>query len=219
MPDLESSFIDWKTVPRVGVPFIDEEHKQLVDIINKIYESVSSGVVSKPDLLRIMMELFDYTVFHFDNEDKVMNEVGYPQRDDHLKQHDKLQQQVLDFTTSFFEFEVDVRKNLLDVLKSWLVVHIENTDQPLSDFIVSKGLDPKMFSKSGKDTQDKKPLTLQDAFLEIKKSNQEVKNAFKELEKSRQDIEDLKSRIDVLEKGIDECGTMVFSGLFVKFIK
>ncbi len=200
MPDLESSFIDWTKVPRVGVPFIDEEHKQLVDIINKIYESVSSGAASKPDLLSIMMELFDYTVFHFDNEDKVMDEVGYPQRDEHLQQHDKLQQQVLDFTTSFFEFEVDVRKNLLDVLKTWLVVHIENTDQPLSDFIVGRGLDPEMFSKSSNDAKDKKPLTLQDAFLEIKKSNQEVKKALSELVKAKKEITGLKSRINILEK-------------------
>jgi hypothetical protein len=47
MREHDEPFIDWETVPKVGVPVIGFEHKQLVVLINRLYQSVASGVVSK----------------------------------------------------------------------------------------------------------------------------------------------------------------------------
>ncbi|MBF0382287.1 MAG: hemerythrin family protein [Magnetococcales bacterium] len=170
----QTQFIDWDKVPRVGVPVIDFEHQQLVIIINKLYNSVTSGVVSRSELLQIMLDLFDYTVYHFTAENKIMVEVGYPQAEQHSKKHESLQEQILDFASSFFEYEVDVREDLLQVLKTWLVEHIVKSDQPIKQHLVKCGIDPNRFAHSETQKNEKKALTLTDAFLEIKKNRSEI---------------------------------------------
>jgi hemerythrin len=170
----QTQFIDWEKVPRVGVPIIDYEHKQLVVLINKLHHSVTSGVVSKSELLQIMLDLFDYTVYHFNAEDKLMAEVGYPHRENHGKKHDNLQGEILDFASSFFEYEVDVREDLLEVLKTWLVEHIIKSDKPIKLHIDKRGIDPNQFVQSDFHKKKEKPPTLADAFLEIKKNRNQI---------------------------------------------
>lgn len=178
-------FIFWQDVPKVGIPIIDSDHKKLVEIINQLYYSIIVEKLNKPALLNILLELFDYTVHHFKTEENIMQNYDMPGREEHKIYHDNLQNQVLDFASIFFEYDVDVRKDLLDFLKQWLVVHIEKSDRLIADFIHKNGYSVEMSNDCRPDFSIKKKMTLQDAFLEIRRAHQEINR--------------LKDRLDRLE--------------------
>lgn len=62
------SFITWTLDLDTGFADIDDQHKVLVDKINKFYDVYQTGNVV--DIKIALQELLDYTVFHFDHEEK-----------------------------------------------------------------------------------------------------------------------------------------------------
>ena len=64
------SFITWTLDLDTGFADIDDQHKVLVDKINKFYDVYQTGNVV--DIKIALQELLDYTVFHFDHEEKML---------------------------------------------------------------------------------------------------------------------------------------------------
>ena len=69
------SFITWTLDLDTGFADIDDQHKELVDKINKFYDVYQTGNVV--DIKIALQELLDYTVFHFDHEEKMLEEANY----------------------------------------------------------------------------------------------------------------------------------------------
>ena len=63
--------IPWKSEYETGITEVDNQHKQLVDILNKLYEAMAVGK-GKDVLESIFNELTSYTLTHFSTEEKYM---------------------------------------------------------------------------------------------------------------------------------------------------
>ena len=59
-----------------GNELIDNEHKELIDRVNKLVESCENGK-EKVTAVKTLDFLMDYTEFHFSDEEKLQQEVGY----------------------------------------------------------------------------------------------------------------------------------------------
>jgi len=70
----------------VGVQLIDTQHKELVDRLNAV---VSMGVksVSNEETRKTLDLLGDYIVKHFNDEEALQNQSGYPKYEWHKAQH------------------------------------------------------------------------------------------------------------------------------------
>ena len=77
------SFITWTLDLDTGFADIDDQHKELVDKINKFYDVYQTGNVV--DIKIALQELLDYTVFHFDHEEKMLEEANYRMLEPHKK--------------------------------------------------------------------------------------------------------------------------------------
>ena len=60
-----------------GNELIDQQHKELIDRVNKLLESCYMGT-EKRAAIQTLNFLLDYTVFHFEAEEKLQQESGYP---------------------------------------------------------------------------------------------------------------------------------------------
>jgi len=66
----------WEDRFSVGSPTMDGHHKKLFEIINRMNEAMKEGEAS--DRIRgLISELLDYTVYHFSEEEKLMEQNGY----------------------------------------------------------------------------------------------------------------------------------------------
>ncbi|HDN26936.1 MAG TPA: hypothetical protein ENG03_07550 [Thioploca sp.] len=61
------ALFDWSDKYSVGVFRMDDHHKQIFDIVNKLHATMKEGK-AKEVIGPLMKELIDYTVFHFHEE-------------------------------------------------------------------------------------------------------------------------------------------------------
>ena len=69
-----------------GNELIDQQHKELIDRVNKLLESCYMGT-EKRAAIQTLNFLLDYTEFHFQAEEKLQEESGYPGIEAHKEQH------------------------------------------------------------------------------------------------------------------------------------
>jgi hemerythrin len=79
--------ISWNDSLSVGVLAFDNQHRRLIAIINKLHDAMKDGR-GKEVLDGIMLELVDYTVYHFLAEEKMFIDTGYPDYVAHKREHD-----------------------------------------------------------------------------------------------------------------------------------
>lgn len=124
--------IKWKDEYSIGVDRIDDEHKQLVKIANKAYEVLNNDLYTdKYDkIVEILKELEDYTVFHFNDEEDYMQQVGYKKFFSHKIEHDEFIQKIKNVDLNKMDYNQD--KYLLEIVNfivDWLVKHILEKDK------------------------------------------------------------------------------------------
>ena len=131
--------INWKDEFSVGVKEMDDQHKKLLAMINKLI--IEQKTLTDPKTIAdLLTEMTDYAQVHFRAEEYLMAEYGYEQKTLQEKQH----QAFIDKTISFCSAS-DIGPNilstaLLDYLGTWLVEHILQEDMKYKEFFRSKGL-------------------------------------------------------------------------------
>lgn len=131
--------INWKNEFSVGVKEMDEQHKKLLGMINRLIEEQHT-LTDPRTIADLLTEMTDYALVHFRAEEFLMAEYGYEQINAQEKQH----QAFIDKTISFYSAS-DIGPNvlsvaLLDYLGTWLVGHILQEDMKYKNFFKSKGL-------------------------------------------------------------------------------
>jgi len=124
--------IKWKEEYSVGIELIDSQHKRLFEIADQAYELLKNDYYTdKYDkIVTILQELKDYTVFHFNAEEKYMESIGYKRLLSHKVQHDDF----IDKINSYDLYQVDQDQDkyitdLLDFIIDWISNHILYTDK------------------------------------------------------------------------------------------
>jgi len=69
----------WDDAYSVGFEPIDNQHKELVKMINDLFESCKNGAAAADKaFLQTVVKAADYARKHFSDEDKYMQSSGYP---------------------------------------------------------------------------------------------------------------------------------------------
>jgi hemerythrin-like metal-binding protein len=124
------ALIEWTNDLVVDEGPIDDQHRQLVDIINKFDEANSRGKGSRV-MGTILNELMGYTQEHFSFEEKLLKDADFPNLSQHQSQHRQLIQKLERFQ---FEFNSGKRVTIeiKEFLKYWLTSHILKDDMDYS---------------------------------------------------------------------------------------
>ncbi len=126
------ALIVWDDDLDTGIEVIDNQHKRIVDYINKLDAARKTG--NKNDIGLVLDELVDYTLSHFTFEESLMEEAGYPFINAHKKVHQLFTKRVGDYMQRFKMGE-DIADDLLNSLKAWLINHIRNDDNDYANIV------------------------------------------------------------------------------------
>ncbi len=127
--------IKWNSDLEIGLPAIDEQHKRIVHYINELNVAHKSN--NRQLLNEVMRDLVDYTVSHFVFEEKLMFDAGYPLTLEHAKVHGMFTHRIESFKTRLDVGE-DIALELMMMLKSWLIDHIQRDDKEYSEVVLAK---------------------------------------------------------------------------------
>jgi len=125
---IPAPFFPWTDDLSVGVPRMDDQHRVLLRLINRVADLGASGA-SGSAIRTILGQLVDYTRFHFGDEEKLMASRGYPDLPGHHKVHEAFVSEVVSLLERMGTGEQVDATSLLVILKDWLVRHIQGTDK------------------------------------------------------------------------------------------
>ena len=123
----------------VGIRAIDVQHKKLVGMINGLHKAMRERA-SNAAMTRLVDELKNYTVEHFNTEEKLFDRYGYPQKADHKVLHEKFVSQVMEFDSALRSGKAKVTMDVMHFLKDWLVQHIQGEDRKYTSFLNRHGI-------------------------------------------------------------------------------
>ena len=89
------SLIEWKPEYSVGNAEVDHEHRELIDLINRLHASLREA----PDRDRVaagLGEIYAQIAAHFALEEKIMRDAGYAHFAAHKEDHESLLDQLAD---------------------------------------------------------------------------------------------------------------------------
>lgn len=128
------AYVNWSDELSVNVAEIDEQHKQLVSMINDLHDAMTQGQGTEV-LGRIVDGLIDYTRVHFDAEEKAFDASAYPDAEAHKRQHDQFVDKVVDFKHGFDEGRILLSLDVMSFLSDWLVDHIKVSDREYAPYV------------------------------------------------------------------------------------
>jgi hemerythrin-like metal-binding protein len=122
----------WDEDLSVGIPEMDADHKVLVNLLN----TLSDQNIGHEDVNRALEALINYTLYHFEREEKLMQACEVPFFAEHMKVHKALAIKTTELVKKWHETESsEVMNELLSFLRSWLVKHIMEEDKRISPYI------------------------------------------------------------------------------------
>jgi len=128
------AFLSWRRDYEVGVAQIDAEHHGLFDLINEFHDTHARGDARK-ETAQVLNRLVAYAEEHFQHEEKLMSDSGYPQLDKQRAQHSALVASIFEINERLAADTAKGSTQILPLLKDWLVVHIVKSDMDLGDFL------------------------------------------------------------------------------------
>ena len=124
--------IEWEEKYSVGIISIDEQHKKIIDIINRIIAAKELDDNTK-EITEILNEMAAYSHEHFKTEETHMIEFKYPEYQYHKEEHIDFSLRTLAYQSRVITGDNRVANAILEYLKSWLVNHIQKADKKYSD--------------------------------------------------------------------------------------
>jgi hemerythrin len=127
-------FFAWDDALGVGNTFIDNDHRQLIALLNKVNEAMYASK-GRDVLGQVLGDLIVYTKEHFTREERVMLGIKYADFHAHKQEHEKLTAQVVALQHRFAVGETHITPDVLVFLFDWLFTHILLVDKKFAQAI------------------------------------------------------------------------------------
>lgn len=118
-----------------GNDMIDSQHKELIAKINDLLKACESNE-GKEAAAQMMSYLSDYVNFHFREEEKFQEEIGYPGIKEHKEKHAEFKETVafLSDTIAHGPASADLSALVQKKVIDWLYTHIKGFDRSVAEY-------------------------------------------------------------------------------------
>lgn len=122
--------LQWEKRYSVGIEAVDHEHRELVDLINRLHEKATMQG-SKVAVLGFFGDLYKAVSAHFALEERFMREKRYDQLPQHKGDHERLLDEIRDLMEDYEVNDVFDEKLLAQRIDAWFSRHFESHDARL----------------------------------------------------------------------------------------
>jgi hemerythrin len=126
----------WSDALQVGVPSIDAGHHGLAALTDAIERAVSRGE-DAGDVHELLARLVEDTREHFDVEQNLMRTTGFPGREAHEREHERLLGHVSMLLNSQASGQPRMTVDDARALRDWLMHHVAEADRALGRYLLS----------------------------------------------------------------------------------
>jgi hemerythrin-like metal-binding protein len=118
-------------IPAVGLPYFDEQHERLIDILHELDSSVSRNM--KTRIVReALLKLMNFAEVH--SEESFMGSISFPGLEDHRREHGKIKSRLNAVKTDLDRGVTNNGDELLEFIYCWIEQHLANFDMEYGKF-------------------------------------------------------------------------------------
>ncbi len=125
---MSEKYIVWEDKYKVGYKRIDDQHLELIEIINDLHDCMDNRN-SKDEFKKALRKTVEYVAYHFSYEEKIMHVIKYNKILEHSSYHREFTQTIYNYVKSYENGSLDAINNLVQYLKDWFLNHILVTDK------------------------------------------------------------------------------------------
>jgi hemerythrin-like metal-binding protein len=129
----------WSDDLETGEERIDSQHRQLVETVGELLKACKNKEDSATTG-KTLGFLADYTVKHFQDEEKLQLEYGYPGYENHKRMHEDFKATVVDLISRYKKrpSPIDLGEKVNSIIVRWLISHIRREDSKIAAHIRKK---------------------------------------------------------------------------------
>ena len=131
------ALLSWSNQYLIGNDLIDTEHEELFRLINN-FHTLWMEEQNRQDIARVLNQLIAYAQMHFQHEEVIMEDAGYPKLAEHQKIHEDMIEKIFELHTSYAEGNLRLEIETMKFVKSWLLEHILVNDYIFRDYLARK---------------------------------------------------------------------------------
>lgn len=126
----------WKPSYDIGVPEIDYDHRQLVGLVNELYEAMKQG--HGYEIVDEMIDrLLAYAQSHFATEEGFMRAARYPRLAVHQLEHERFCDEVTAMDARRRAGKLPPSAEMMEFLCEWLRGHVTTSDKEMGRYLRS----------------------------------------------------------------------------------
>jgi len=124
------SLLVWKPEYSLGVASVDEEHQQMINMINDAYtQMLDCNGLDRPELF--LSDIYIAIAAHFAHEEHLMVQAKYPEYQEHRADHKQLLQEIRDIMEGYLANPEGAQEQLKIGLTEWFSGHFSTFDARL----------------------------------------------------------------------------------------
>ncbi len=131
--------INWNETYSVGIQSIDNQHKELISLLNQLLEAMKHGEANAVSN-QILFDLEKYTLLHFQKEEFFFKKFKFAGSQAHIAEHQSFIKKVAALKSDLKSGKYIPNVELLQFLKNWVEHHILVIDKEYSECFRQNGL-------------------------------------------------------------------------------
>lgn len=128
------ALLSWSPQYLIGHETIDSEHQELFRLINTFHDQWINNREHR-EIAKVLNLLVTYAQKHFQHEEAIMQEHGYPQLSDHQHIHEIMVDHIFKLRQSLEAQDIRLEIDTMNFVRSWLVDHVANHDFLFRNFL------------------------------------------------------------------------------------
>jgi hemerythrin-like metal-binding protein len=124
------ALIEWKDEFATGVPDVDSEHRQLIELINALHVALLREDVTYT-VMDFLGQIYARISGHFALEEKIMRERRYDQFEDHKTDHERLLDELRDIMDDYEAHAYFSDEEFARQIENWFSQHFKTRDARL----------------------------------------------------------------------------------------
>ena len=122
------AFFEWKDEYNLGISLMDRQHREIVGIIDELYEAMKNGQ-GEAVLGGLLARMTTYSLQHFTLEEQMMSKYRYPDQAQHELEHQAYRSKTAELMAKHEKSTLALSVATAQYLKTWWVNHIQTTDR------------------------------------------------------------------------------------------
>jgi hemerythrin-like metal-binding protein len=131
--------IVWKDENSVGVKELDQQHKEVINFLNHMFE-IFEGQLNPDFLNELLIKLDQYAKNHFATEEGLLEKYKYHDKEAHIREHNIYRNKIITLRQELDSNDKHAIEDTLEFLADWWMGHIQGCDKEYTRYLNNCGV-------------------------------------------------------------------------------